>query len=336
MRGTIGEVMFSDSRLPLVVQAAAGARDLAGFAGEQSAQIRESVLAHGAVLFRGFDVADEASFDRFVCTVAKEKMSYSYGSTPRTQLGGNIYTATEYPNTLEIPLHNECSYQNVWPRTLAFCCVTKAAAGGQTPLADMSVVQGKLGSELVTEFAQRKVKYVRHYRPYVDVPWQTVFGTDDGEQLARMCREQAIVHTWIEPELLRTEQVCEAVQPHRGIGSEVFFNQAHLFHVSRLGKEAAESLVEIFGEAYLPRNSYFGDGACIPEDFIRTIKEAFQTSAVEFDWEQGDVLLLDNLQVAHGRRAFDGKRRVLAALMDPDSQALRGAATRSGERGGDR
>jgi alpha-ketoglutarate-dependent taurine dioxygenase len=329
----IGEAMFQHSRLPVVVEAGPSERDLERFARINVEQIEQSMFVHGAILFRGFDVSSEVQFDSFVCAVANEKMSYSYGSTPRTQLGGNIYTATEYPNTLEIPLHNECSYQSVWPRKLAFCCLVKAASRGQTPLADMAVVQSKLDSDLVLEFARRKVKYTRHYRPFVDVPWQTVFQTDDCEQLARVCLEHGIDHTWLEPELLRTEQVCEAVQPHPAVIGNVFFNQAHLFHISRLAREAVESLIEVFGEAYLPRNAYFGDGAPIPDNFIHSIGAAFQSSALEFDWEAGDVLLLDNLQVAHGRRPFEGDRRVLAALLDPDSQERRVSVRRSEREG---
>jgi hypothetical protein len=34
------------------------------------------------------------------------------------------------------------------------------------------------------------------------------------------------------------------------------------------------------------------------------------------DWVAGDVLLIDNVLVAHGRRPFEGSRRVLVAMSD--------------------
>jgi hypothetical protein len=38
-----------------------------------------------------------------------------------------------------------------------------------------------------------------------------------------------------------------------------------------------------------------------------------------FDWRAGDVLLIDNILVSHGRRPYKGSRRVLAALIrDPE------------------
>jgi hypothetical protein len=37
--------------------------------------------------------------------------------------------------------------------------------------------------------------------------------------------------------------------------------------------------------------------------------------AVGFSWSHGDVLLLDNYLVAHGRNTFDGTRDIQVALM---------------------
>jgi alpha-ketoglutarate-dependent taurine dioxygenase len=32
-------------------------------------------------------------------------------------------------------------------------------------------------------------------------------------------------------------------------------------------------------------------------------------------WQQGDVALVDNYRVMHGRRPFEGERRLLASLV---------------------
>jgi len=48
-----------------------------------------------------------AEFEQFIQAISGELIEYSYRSTPRSQVSGNIYTSTEYPADQSIPLHNE-------------------------------------------------------------------------------------------------------------------------------------------------------------------------------------------------------------------------------------
>lgn len=60
----------------------------------------------------------------------------------------------------------------------------------------------------------------------------------------------------------------------------------------------------------------FADGSPIPADYIRHIQETGLALAVDVDWAPGDLLLIDNMLVGHGRRPFTGPRRVLVAMSD--------------------
>lgn len=44
-------------------------------------------------------------------------------------------------------------------------------------------------------------------------------------------------------------------------------------------------------------------------------KDLCEANAVEIEWQQGDVALLDNYLVMHARRPFEGPRKVLASLV---------------------
>jgi hypothetical protein len=243
-----------------------------------------------------------------------------YGSTPRQSVGDRIFTASEFPPSHEIPLHNENAYQRVWPLKVAFCCLQAAASGGETPIADMRGVQANIGEPLIDLFERRGVTYIRHYRPSVDVPWQQVFRTEDREELAGFCLSQGIGHEWLGQDLLRTTQVCQGAAYHPLSRERVFFNQAHLFHASSLGPEMLSAMCQLFGPERLPRRALFGDGTEIPLDHVQRIRAAFRDAAFAFTWQNADVLLLDNMRFAHGRRSFTGTRRLIAALTDPHCQ----------------
>jgi alpha-ketoglutarate-dependent taurine dioxygenase len=96
----------------------------------------------------------------------------------------------------------------------------------------------------------------------------------------------------------------------------VWFNQAHLFHISNLEPAVAESLLSIIKEEELPRNAYYGDGSPIETSVLDSIRDAYSRATVSFPWQQGDILMLDNMLTAHGRTPFEGPRKVVVAMAD--------------------
>jgi len=302
------------------VQAPPGDRDIASFVQAHGPQIQSALLDHGAVLLRGFDVRSVEDFTRFIDATGLERLDYVYRSTPRTAVADKIFTTTEYPPQQEILLHNENAYQRDWPLKVSFCCLISATSGGATPLGDTRQITAAIGPRLVERFAERGVRYVRHYRRHIDLPWQVVFQTEEPGPVAEFCRAAGIEHEWLDSGTLRTSQVAQGVAVHPINAERVYFNQAHLFHVTSLGPAGAQSLIQLFGADRLPRHATYGDGEEIAPEDLEHVRAAFRRHEVTFPWEPGDVLLLDNMQVAHGRRPFSGERKVLAALLDARSR----------------
>jgi alpha-ketoglutarate-dependent taurine dioxygenase len=312
---------FDDRRFPLLLQPATGASpDLAAVVEDHRYELEAKLFKHGAILLRGFDLRDVEGFDRAVDAVSKDRSLYVYRSTPRSALGNSIYTATEYPAEREIPLHNENAYQRIWPLKVAFACLKAAASGGETPLADMQRVSARIGSDLLDMFESRGVRYIRHYHPYLDLSWQTVFQTDSRENVAEFCKVNDITYEWTDHNTLRTEQVCQGTSRHPISKERVFFNQAHLFHVSSLGAEDAAEMIELYGLGRLPRHACYGDGQEIEPRVLQIISDAFRSETRSLAWQAGDFMLIDNMQIAHGRRPFTGERTVLAALLQSYSE----------------
>ncbi|NWD69713.1 TauD/TfdA family dioxygenase [Pseudomonas gingeri] len=281
--------------------------------------VEQQLPMAGGVLFRGFQFDGEADFEAFACSFGHDLLTYDYASTPRTKLHSRVYTSTEYPAHQVIPLHNEQSYSRNWPMKIWFHCIKASEVGGETPIADSRVIYTQIDPAIRQRFANKRLMYVRNYGNGLDLSWEQAFGTEDRAQVERFCRENHIDFEWLDEDELRTRQVCQAVAQHPVSGEWVWFNQAHLFHISNLAPALRETLISIVGEEGLPRNVFYGDGSPIEESALEHIRGVLQRHQVSFPWQAGDVLMLDNMLVAHGRSTFQGTRKVVVAMAEPAS-----------------
>ncbi|HEY7816619.1 MAG TPA: TauD/TfdA family dioxygenase [Vicinamibacteria bacterium] len=290
--------------------------DIAGWLSAHRELVEAKLAGHGAILFRGFPMQSVSAFEELIVAAGQTPLEYRYASTPRQRVAGSIYTSTEYPADQSIPLHNEMSYQRAWPLKAWFYCVRPADSGGETPLADSRKVLERIRPEVREQFTRRGVQYVRNYGSGLDLPWQAVFHTEDRGQVESFCRGEGIEFEWMGRDRLRTIQVCQGVATHPKTGEAVWFNQAHLFHVTSLLPEMRAMLLAELGERELPRNAFYGDGAPIEPSALEEIREAYGREEVRFRWRASDLLLVDNMLAAHGRRPFSGERKLLVGLSE--------------------
>jgi amino acid adenylation domain-containing protein len=278
--------------------------------------VEDSLHQHGGVLFRNFTVPSGHAFEN-VISQSHELLEYVERSTPRRQVNGRIYTSTEYPPDQSIPMHNENSYSHTWPMKIWFFCDQAAASGGETPIADSRKIYQAIDPDLRERFARKQVMYVRNFNNGLGLRWQEAFQTEEKTVVENYCRKHGIKYEWPSAEHLRTYQTRQGVAKHPVTGQMLWFNQAHLFHVNSLPENTRNSLMAVFKEEDLPRNAYFGDGTPILQEELDHIRQTYEAHAVLFPWQQGDLLMLDNMLVAHGRMPFSGPRRILVAMAQP-------------------
>lgn len=275
----------------------------------------------GAILFRGFACYEELTAENLLQVFSKNGMPYYYQSTPRKLVSGKTYTSTEYPSTETIHLHSEMAYAQDWPMLVAFHSIRVAEKGGETPIADLIKITESIPPCLLKEFHERGLMYVRNYSADTDLPWQKVFGTREPKIVDGKCHKANIQAQWLGEDRLRTRQVCQGTAMHPWSKRLVFFNQAHLFHISSFDEHVREYLESTLPVDGLPRNVYWGDGEVIQDSIIEEISTAFNSKKHCFSWKPEDVLLLDNMRFCHGRSAFSGDRKVLVSMAEPYSLA---------------
>ena len=339
--------LLPDAALPSLVtpESMEGARDaaaLTGWVGGHRAELEGQLLAHGGLLFRGFGFSSPEAFEEFAKTISPTFVSYTGGATPRKHVSGSVYTSTEAPRFLPIPLHCEMSYLSRYPGKILFYCHSEPSAGGQTPLADMRQVYRDLDPAVRARFEERGVRLIRCYpdRGHLIAfrSWQAAYGTDDRAVVEDICRAQETDVAWQPNGALRTIIRRPAVIRHPRTGDKVWFNSANVSHDSwsmelrHLGRSLAAwglERLETWRRRRLPPEQHrsqctFGDGTAIPLEDIRHVRQVLWSHTRLFDWRRGDVLLLDNLRVGHGRQPYKGPRRILAALIDPVAEGAAG------------
>jgi alpha-ketoglutarate-dependent taurine dioxygenase len=309
-------LVSKSGEFPLKLEPSIEAIDPIGWMVEARDDVTAMLFQHGAILFRNFGIEDANRFQQFVEAFSPNTIDYIERAAPRTKVAQKVFTSTEFSPDHPIPLHHEMSYSHNWPAYIFFYCSKPPSSGGATPIARETNVLPKITPKVRERFESHGVMYVRNYSPSLDVSWQDAFQTDDPRKVAEYCTQFDIRYEWIDAEHLRTRQIRQAIAAHPHTGEVVWFNHAHLFHVSNLDFDSRNYLLESLGMDRLPRNAFYGDGSPIEDTVLDEIRGLYNSTAVEFEWLRGDVMLVDNFLAAHGRAPFKGERQILVAMSD--------------------
>ncbi len=307
--------LSSDKSMPLVIRATSKEVDACGWAQLEREQILKDLSLHGAILFRDFSLETGPDFEAFAQSICPTLFG-NYGDLPKEKEGKKIYHSTPYPNDKPILFHNESSHLYKWPTRQLFFCAIPSPVGGHTPIVDCREVYRQMDPEIREMFETKHLRYVRNFSRNLDVSWQYFFKTEIRQEVEEKCINSGVNFKWLEDDGLRTWEIRRAVTLHPDSGEKSFFNQIQLHHSAFLPDEVRESLIAIKGEEGLPRHVYFGDGSPISDEIARYTLDLYEQLAVRFDWQKGDVVLLDNMMVAHARDPFEGKRKINVAMAE--------------------
>jgi hypothetical protein len=280
-----------------------------------AASLIEKATRHGAILFRGFPLETAEDFDAFIAAFGFGNFPYeeSLSNAVRISKTERVFTANEAPPEVDILLHHEMAQTPIYPSRLFFFCEQPAETGGATPLCRSDVLLDLLENEC-PEFVrdcETKGLLYSNVMPGESDPnsgmgrsWRSTFrAVTRDEAEARMA---TLGYSWewqSDGSLRATTPVLPAVR-ELSSGRRSFFNQ--LIAASKGWKDDRNDPAKAIT---------FGDGTPLDVDAVHTASNLADEMTFDVPWQRGDVALVDNFAVMHGRRTFSGTRKVLASLV---------------------
>jgi alpha-ketoglutarate-dependent taurine dioxygenase len=288
-----------------------------GCVAARRAELLDRLTLSGAVLVRGLGVRSAADVAAARDELGLRPADLREHFAPRAALGDGTWAAPEWAEDREMCLHHEQSYAVELPRLLVVGALRVPDSGGETLLGDTRAALAALPAPLVERFRRDGWRLLRNFRPHFGLPWAAAYGTDDPGALARELAERRIGWEWRDGGVLHTEQRRPAVLRHPLTGEECWTNELAFFSAWSIDRAEREVLLGAFGPDGVPMTTAHGDGEPLAEEDFRAVLDAYDAVAVRLPLRPGDLLLLDNVLTAQGRRPYTGARELAVAPAEP-------------------
>ncbi|WP_281559357.1 TauD/TfdA family dioxygenase [Thalassomonas sp. RHCl1] len=262
-------------------------------------QVLNWMKAYGAVLFRGFDTSIEA-FSTLVRNVST-RVTLDPARNHASDSAQLVDAGTD-----KVGLHLENGNAPILPHLAWFYCKKAAKAGSQTTYCDGNAVWPTLNEQAQALFAGQRIKYARRlpeklWKKYthseldgIESPEQVTFA--DLQTLGERVEGQKF--TLLENDDVYSEFSVWAVR-------KSLFSDEKGFSNSLLGPSFN----------YEPPVITMENDDVIPDEVWQHIEEQTDRLTHNIEWQNHDIVLLDNTRVMHGRREIiDTDRELYNAL----------------------
>jgi len=282
--------------------------------GAHITSLKTQLAKEGAVLLRGFPISNVVDFDAFSKAFGYTDFTYqeSLSNAIRVNHSPRVFTANEAPPEVEIFLHHEMAQTPVSPDKLFFFCQSAASEGGETPLCRSDLLYEdfkKRHPVWAAKFERLGVKYTTRM-PFINDQtsgqgrsWQGTLSVNSKRQAEEKLRDLNYSWQWVDNQALAaTTPVLPAVKnlPDK---SQSFFNQLIAAYLGWPGVSDDPGAT-----------LRFGDNSEIPVAALQKVAELAERHTYDLGWQDGDVALVDNHRVMHGRRRYSGSRQRLVLV----------------------
>jgi alpha-ketoglutarate-dependent taurine dioxygenase len=295
------------------------------------------LATHGTLLFRNLPITSASDFSRFAHAFNYRPHEIIGIVVDRPLLAPNVAPANEAPPHILIYNHNESPQVPHAPEYIFFYAHVAPKSGGETPISSSLELFQRAQLELPDFIEALTTKGILSRVTYKVAPQYSggstlrqAFGKHilDGDdaptrrakieaQLRRYSRGEFTTWEWLDDEegTLIVQHRLPAVRTQQGSGLPTLFTG-----LAAYWKNARVNNVSVTARG---RNNVtkqlFGDGEEIPDEWLEGLARITDEIRVLHRWEEGDVLVYDNVVAQHGRQPWEGEQRdrvVMASLWD--------------------
>ncbi|KAJ5676191.1 hypothetical protein N7462_009088 [Penicillium macrosclerotiorum] len=299
---------------------------------QRDGTLTKKLARHGTLLFRGLPIHNAEDFSKFAHAFGYRPHEIIGIVVDRPLLAPNVAPANEAPKEVLIYNHNESPQVPHAPEYIFFYGHRVPAKGGESPISSSLEIFQRAQLEIpefVNQLAEKgilsRVTY-KHEKQYQGgSTLKQAFGkdiveSDDEEtqrrkieaQIARYGRGKYTTWEWIEDGLILTHRLPGIrTQPGTNLPT-LFTGLAAYWKNTQVNVGARKNVTQ----------QLFGDGTVIPEKYLAHLAKITDEVRVLHRWQEGDVLVYDNIIAQHGRQPWEGEqtdRVVLASLFDGES-----------------
>ena len=311
--------------LPVEVTAEAGMSEEDWIAANRDSLLKQ-LEQNGALWFKGMELMKtKEGFQRFYELLELEPCQdplASVGARAIVDKKGAMYEAVNKPSRAKffVGMHNESTFKRT-NRLGAFVCFKPADTGGEFLLLDGRKALADMKPDVRQRMYERGVRFSNAELPFFDVlrsagPLKEVLkpvfqAVGSAAVAAKIDMELEL--KWAEDEKngLRLQAFSPPQSPinrHPATGEPAWFCNVHS-HSRYLRDRRDGELGETTGASKLNvTDMFYGDGSPIPIADLEHIDEITMKNLVYVKMQKGDVVLVDNYQVMHGRDVFTGER----------------------------
>ena len=328
--GAVDCRVLAPNQPPLFIEARPGAfpgtDGAVAWVAQHRATLDRLIERHGGIVLRGFPVATSEDFSAVSGCFPQFTGGYQGGAAARRPVTKGVYEATQRTGDQPIPIHQEMFYRRDYPPRLAFFARKVAEQGGETLIADMRAITGALPPAVREKLEAHGIRNVRNFaaktgnseetRLMDKRGWDFAFYTDSEAEVDAICARRHMRPHWHGDGSLTVFNQEDAFVTHPSTGERVYRSGLHIAHFYRGSYDKTGAAAELRASQQFPSGAFLGDGSELPPTEDSELCAVVDRFTYQWPWQDGDVMILDNLLTGHGRNPFEGTRATEVALLD--------------------